>query len=133
MKTSKFLFAAIPFLLMSFVVTTQTNQPNKWRFIADKNVHFGIDRDVIHITGNDNYRQLKLKVTNAPLKILDMKVHFENGDVFDVSIRSQIKQGGESRVIDLPGGSRSIRKIEFWYSPAKVLKGTARVAVWGRR
>ena len=133
MKTLKFLFAAIPFLLMSFVVTTQTNQPNKWRFIADKNVHFGIDRDVIHITGNDNYRQLKLKVTNAPLKILDMKVHFENGDVFDVSIRSQIKQGGESRVIDLPGASRSIRKIEFWYSPAKVLKGTARVAVWGRR
>lgn len=133
MQPFKFLFAAVPFLLMSFVVTKQTNQPNKWRFISDKNVHFGVDRDVIHITGNDNYRQLKLKVTNAPLKILDMKVHFENGDVFDVSIRSQIKQGGESRVIDLPGGSRSIRKIEFWYSPAKVLKGTARVAVWGRR
>ena len=133
MRALKLFFIAIPFLQMSFVGTKEISQQNRWRFIADKNVHFGVDRDVIHVTGNDNYRQLKLKITNAPLKMLDMKVHFDNGDVFDVSLRSQIRQGGESRVIDLPGGSRSIRRIEFWYSTAGVLKGTARVAVWGRR
>lgn len=133
MRKLNLLLAFIPFLLMGFLSSNVITQQGRWRFIGDKNVHFGVDRDVIHVTGNDNYRQLKLKVTNAPVKVMDMKVHFENGDVFDVSIRSRIPQGGESRVIDLPGASRSIKKIEFWYSPAGVLKGTARVAVWGRR
>jgi hypothetical protein len=133
MQRLKALFAAIPFLLMSFSGTDETTGQPRWRFIADKNVRYGPDHDVIHVTGNDNYRQLKLRVTDAPLKINDMKVHFENGEVFDVAIRNQIRQGGESRVIDLPGGSRSIRKIEFWYSTIGVLKGTARVAVWGKR
>lgn len=133
MQRLKIFFAVLPFLLMSFSATEETAGQSKWRFIADKNVRYGPDHDVIHVTGNDNYRQLKLRVTDAPLKINDMKVHFENGEVFDVAIRSEIRKGGESRVIDLPGGSRSIRKIEFWYSTVGVLKGTARVAVWGRR
>lgn len=133
MRLLKIIIAAFSLTLIGFSPAKEINQPGKWKFIGDKNVHFGVDRDVIHVTGNDNYRQLKLRVTSAPLKILDMKVHFENGDVFDVAIRSQIRQGGESRVIDLPGASRSIRKIEFWYTTAGVLKGSARVAVWGRR
>lgn len=128
----KIILTAFPFFLLSFTVA-KNNVQSKWRFIADKNVRYGPDHDVIHVTGNDNYRQLKLHVTDAPLKINDMKVYFENGEVFDVSVRSEIGQGGYSRVIDLPGRSRSIRKIEFWYSTVGVLKGTARVAVWGRR
>ena len=133
MRVLKIILAISSFILLSFTTEKNNLQQTRWKFIADKNVRFGPDHDVIHVTGNDNYRQLKLRVTDAPLKINDMKVHFENGEVFDVSIRSEIRQGGESRVIDLPGSSRSIRKIEFWYSTDGVVKGTARVAVWGRR
>lgn len=132
MKKFRLLFA-LPLLVMSFSFTDPTIQPGKWRFIADKSVRYGPDHDVIVITGNDNYRQLRLKVTGAPLNINDMKVHFENGNVFDVSIRSKIKKGGQSRVIDLPAGSRSIRKVEFWYSTIGAQQGAARVALWGRR
>jgi hypothetical protein len=42
-----------------------------------------------------------------------MNIYFENGDKFDVAIKNKIPKGGESRVIDLPGGSRSVKKIEF--------------------
>ena len=133
MKNFKLLFAALPFLLMSFSFADQDIQPGKWRFIADKNVRYGPDHDVIIVTGNDNYSQLRLKVTDAPLKINDMKVHFENGNVFDVSIRNEIRQGGQSRVIDLPAGSRNIKKVEFWYSTIGTNQGTARVALWGKR
>jgi len=133
MKKFKLLFAALPFLLMSFSVADQNLGPGKWRFIADKNVRYGPDHDVIIVTGNDNYSQLRLKVTDAPLKINDMKVHFENGNVFDVSIRNEIRQGGQSRVIDLPAGSRNIKKVEFWYSTIGTQQGTARVALWGKR
>jgi len=103
-----------------------------WRFIADKTVAFGVDHDVI-VTGNtnDDFRKLKLRVTDGPLKMYDMKVYFDNGSIQDVSIRSRIPQGGESRVIDLDGGLRHIKRIEFWYETKGFRKGRARVAVWG--
>jgi hypothetical protein len=103
-----------------------------WRFIADKIVAFGVDHDVI-VTGNsnDDFRKLKLRVTDGPLKMYDMKVYFDNGSVQDVSIRIRIPQGGESRVIDLDGGLRHIKRIEFWYETKGFRKGRARVAVWG--
>ena len=128
-KTFFFIAALASF---SFI-TIERDLFQSWQFIGDRKVNFLIDRDVIHVTGNDNYRQIKLKVTNGPVHILDMDIYFENGDKFDVAIRSRIPQGGESRVIDLPGGSRSIKKIEFWYETKGFKKGRARVAVWGRR
>lgn len=132
MRLYKAILLVISIASLSFAtISTSTNQ--QWKFIGDKKVNFLIDRDVIHVTGNENYRQIKLKVTDGPVHILDMDIYFENGDKFDVSIRNKIPQGGESRVIDLPGGSRSIKKIEFWYETKGFLKGRGRVAVWGKR
>lgn len=116
------------FLFASVTVSAQGG----WRFIADKMVGFGVDHDVI-VTGNtnDDFRKLKIRVTDGPLKMYDMKVYFDNGSVQDVSIRAHIRQGGESRVIDLDGGLRHISRIEFWYETKGFLKGRARVALWG--
>ncbi|MDP9230634.1 MAG: hypothetical protein M3O67_08180 [Bacteroidota bacterium] len=80
------------------------------------------------ITGRSDYI-----FTDAPLNIIDMKVYFENDEVFDVALKSEFKQGCQSRVIDLPVGSRRLKKIEFWYSTIGTLKGRARVAVWGKK
>jgi hypothetical protein len=106
----------------------------EWKFIGDKNVRFGVDRDVIHCGSiNDDFRQIKFKVTDGPIKIYDMKVYFDNDEVQDISIRGQIRQGGESRVIDLNGGLRHLKKIEFWYETKGFVRGKSRVAVWGRK
>jgi hypothetical protein len=120
------------FVLVFLFASTGVQAQDGWRFIADKTVAFGADHDVI-ITGNtnDDFRKLKLRVTDGPLKMYDMKVYFDNGSVQDVSIRSLIRQGGESRVIDLDGGLRHIKRIEFWYETKGFRKGRARVAVWG--
>jgi hypothetical protein len=105
-----------------------------WKFIGDKNVRFGVDRDVIHCGSiNDDFRQIKLKVTDGPLKVYDMKIYFDNDEVQDISIRNRIPQGGESRIIDLQGGLRHLKKIEFWYETKGFARGRARVAVWGRK
>lgn len=101
-----------------------------WKFIGDKNVGFGVDHDVIHAGSiNDDFRQVRLKVTEGPLKVYDMKIHFDNDAVQDVSLRTQIPKGGQSRIIDLAGGVRHIKKIEFWYETKGFLKGKSRVAV----
>lgn len=104
-----------------------------WFFLEDKKVGFGVDHDVIHF-GNwkDDVRQIKLKITDGPLKMYNMKIHFDNGDVQDVSMRLRFAQGSESRVIDMNGGLRHLTKIEFWYETKGFARGKSRVAVWGR-
>ena len=126
-----FLFVSV-IALLSFT-TIESKGFQQWNLIGEKKVSFLVDRDVIHVTGNDNYRQIKLKIKDGPVHILDMDVHFENGDKFDVAIKQKFANGGESRVIDLPGGSRNIKKIEFWYETRGFAKGRGRVQVWGRR
>ena len=114
--------------------TAQNAARTEWRFIADKWVNYGVDRDAI-VFGDlkDDFRQIKLRVTDAPLRMYDMKIYFDNGSVQDVALKSLFRQGDESRVIDLVGGMRHLRKIEFWYETKGVRKGKARVAVWGIR
>jgi hypothetical protein len=104
-----------------------------WFFLADKNVGFGVDHDVIHF-GNwkDDVRQLKLRITDGPLKMFDMKIYFDNGGTQDVQLRNRFAQGSESRVIDLDGGLRHLKKIEFTYETKGFLRGRSRVAVWGK-
>jgi len=105
-----------------------------WRFLGDKNVNFSVDRDVLHFSNwGDDVRQLKLKVTDGPLKMYSMTVHFDNGSTQNVELRNNFAQGSWSRVIDLDGGLRHLTKIEFVYETQGFLKGKSRVAVWGRK
>ncbi len=134
MRMLKILSVFLSVGLLSFTVPAVKPAANgPWKFIADKRVNFSVDRDVI-LFGNlkDDFRQLKLRVTDGPLKMLDMKIYFDNGSVQDVQLRSVFRQGSESRVIDLDGGLRHLTKIEFWYETIGRAKGKSRVAVWGK-
>lgn len=119
------------FILSGFVKPTPSSQG--WKFIGDKIAAYGVDRDVLWVTGNDNFRQVKIKVTDAPLHIIDMDIYFENGEKMNVALKNKFRQGQESRVIDLPGGVRQIKKIEFLYETIGVRKGKARIGVWGKK
>lgn len=104
-----------------------------WFFLEDKRVGFGVDHDVINF-GNwkDDVRQIKLKITDGPLKMYNMKIHFDNGTVQNVELRNRFAQGSESRVIDMDGGLRHLTKIEFWYETKGFARGRSRVAVLGK-
>lgn len=127
--------AAIFSLTTSFTSTIKTIGKNAgdWFFLEDKKVGFGVDHDVIHF-GNwkDDVRQIKLKITDGPLKMYNMKIYFDNGSEQHVELRNRFAQGSESRVIDMDGGLRHLTKIEFWYETKGFARGRARVAVWGR-
>lgn len=115
------------------VFNSFTLQPQGWRFIGDKWAAYGPDRDVLRVGGNDAFRQIKIKVTNGPLRIDDIDIHFENGEKMNVPLKNAFKAGQESRVIDLPGGVRKLERVEFLYSTIGRSKGRARIAVWGKR
>ncbi len=134
MRLTKLLLCIFSIALFSFTVPANNNNSDTWKFIGDKWVGWGVDHDVIHTgNANDDFRQIRLHVTDGPLKVYDMKVYFDNGDVQDISIRNTIRKGGYSRIIDLNGGLRHLTKVEFWYETKGFAKGKARVAVWGRK
>lgn len=129
------LIAAVFSLTTAFTSTEKNAQNNTgdWFFLGDKSVSFGNDHDVLHF-GNwkDDVRQIKLKVTDGPLKMYRMVIHFDNGTTQEVELRNRFAQGSESRVIDMDGGLRHLTKIEFWYETKGFLKGKSRMAVWGK-
>lgn len=139
MRLTKILFSTIIVAVFSFSTaftlssTTAKKTAAGWFFLEDKKVGFGADHDVINF-GNwkDDVRQIKLKVTDGPLKMYRMKIHFDNGSMQNVELRSNFAQGSESRVIDMDGGLRHLTKIEFWYETKGFLRGKSRVAVWGK-
>ena len=134
MRLTKILLGLMAVSLFSFTtLKTNNSTPGAWRYLGDKNVGFGVDNDVLHF-GNwsDDVRQIKLKVTDGPLKMYSMIIHFDNGATQDVSMRFKFAQGSESRVIDLDGGLRHLNKITFRYETKGFARGRSRVAVWGR-
>jgi hypothetical protein len=135
MRLTKLLFslAIVSIFTMGTAFLPAGKTVGDWFFLEDKNVGFGADHDVIHF-GNwkDDVRQIKLKVTDGPLRMYSMKIHFDNGEIQDVALRNKFNAGTESRVIDMNGGLRHLSKIEFWYETRGYLRGKSRIAVWGR-
>jgi hypothetical protein len=104
-----------------------------WVLLAEKTVNYNTDKDYVYPAGNDWYNKIYFKVTVAPIQINSIVVYFENGESFNVSIRSKIQENGQSRVIDLPAGERRIKRIELSYETMGSNRGRANVAVWGRK
>ena len=117
------------------VVQPKPGAPGTWRLIGQTQADHAADHDTIIVQGPfDNFRQIKFKVTNAPLNMQRMVVTYDNGAPDNIEVRQNIPQGGESRAIDLRGvGKRSLRRIDFWYDTKGFLKGKADVTVFGMK
>lgn len=130
-------FPLVILVLFTGAVTAQVAKARPapvgtWQQLGFTIVDFKTDRDVIAVTGADNFRKLKFHVFDAPVQMINMHVIYEN-DAFDnIDLRFLIPAGGESRVLDLRGVTRRIRKVEFWYrSERPGSRGRAKVMLWG--
>jgi hypothetical protein len=129
MKKVTLLLLIVTTTLMSFT----TSNRGGWKYIGDQWANYGVDRDILPVTGNDIYTKIKIKVTDAPLNMYDMNIYFENGERQDVRLGKNFSQGEWSSLIDLRGNKRRIAKIEFIYDTKNIGRGKARIAVWGKR
>jgi hypothetical protein len=104
-----------------------------WHKIGEKTVDFKMERDEISVIGSDRFSTIKFKVTEAAIDLVSLEITYESGDKQDVIINQTIKTAGESRTIDLKGGSeRSIKKIIFVYKTLPNSKDEkAHVEIWG--
>ena len=87
-----------------------------WRTIGYKTVS-GRDSDSIQLRGDRRDRQIRLCAFEAPIRMRDLDVRFENGSKQDVQVRNRINPGTCTRNIDLAGDRRNIRSIHLNYEP----------------
>lgn len=111
----------------AFAVAPATAQQSGWRTIAYKTVSGGADVDRIDLRGSNRYREVRLCLFNAPLRMRDFDVRFENNERQDVRVRERIGAGRCTRNIDLTGNRRDIDSIRLKYE--QVRRGATRPLV----
>ena len=108
------------------------NDKNGWHKIGNTTVSFKNDHDEILILGSNRFVAVKFKVTDAPIDLEDLEIYFRSGDKQIVHFSMSFEVPGESRVIDLNGGERTVKKIVFKYRTLPNYKDVkAHVEVWG--
>ena len=97
-------------------------------------VDYRVDHDAIVAVGDGAFRAIRIDVEGGDLELFDVKLTFGNGETFSPATRLSFRGGTRSRVIDLPGDARIIRRIDFFYRSAIFGgQGRATVHVYGRR
>jgi hypothetical protein len=111
-----------------------TGPSGDWEHLGMRPVDFRVDHDIIVAVGNGAFRAIRIDVEAGDLEMFDIKFTFGNGETFSPATRLYFRQGTRSRVIDLPGDARIIRRVDFFYrSPLFGGQGRAIVHVYGRR
>lgn len=143
MKNISNRFKTLQFFILLGVISIlhsyKVNSPEKmlndnWRELGRVKAGHNGDHDRIEINGPyDSFRRLKFRVENSPLNMSKMVVVYEDGAPENIEVRNDIPKGGESRSIDLKGGKRKLKSVEFWFDTKGVLNGKAEVILYGSK
>lgn len=113
-------------------VEVVTNNKPGWHKIGETTADFKTDKDVVKIWGEDRFKSLRIKTTDAPVHIETMVVVYQDGEPENIPVRYDFKQGTESRNINLKGYERKIKEIDFIYRTVPNFKvDKAHIEIWG--
>lgn len=98
------------------------NEPG-WKHIGQVTASFKTTSESIVVLGADEFRAIKLKVLEAPIQIDRVQVFYESGQMEDLDVKSELKEGGETRVMTLSNPKRDIEKVAFTYRTLPNSKG----------
>jgi hypothetical protein len=126
-------YMALAIIALVFLVSGSARGATSWERLGSRDVDFKGDRDTIEVGRSEGrFRQLQIRVKDAPIEISNMVVTFTNDQKFSPDLRHRFNEGTGSRVIDLPGERRAIRRIDFRYKSINRREGKGRVEVYGR-
>jgi hypothetical protein len=127
--------AAATFLCLAIAPQSgaEAQSVGRWERLGSREIGLWVDRDVIRVGANKGgFRKIKLNVIGNAIHVENVTVVYGNGSPDNIPLRSKITPGTDSRIIDLQGGSRIIRRIDLTLRSVRNGKGKARVTVWGR-
>src|SRR6188474_422902 len=97
-------------------VGTAAQRANNWTLLGERVVTDKADHDTIVVTvARGGFTAMRFDVLRHAVDFHRVVIHFGNGDDQKVELRHTIPAGGSSRVIDVQGGDRVIKSIDFWY------------------
>lgn len=118
----------------SLLLSPCVHKAQGWTELGSAKVHGAADYDEIWVTASrGDFTAIKLFVENEGIDFDRVVVHFANGGKDEMIIRNFIPAGGETRVLDLKGGDRVIRKVVFYYKSNALTRKKAKVILYGRR
>lgn len=119
-------------LLAGTAAEARNDKIGRWENLGTKSVRLIGDRDSFHINKGP-YTKIRFSVHERAVDFQKVFVEFGNGQRIEIPVRERIYAGGQTRVIDLPGHARNIKKIVFWYKTAPGSFERAKVSIWARR
>jgi hypothetical protein len=126
----KFFFLALA-ALAALSFRSVENRP--WELLGSRKINYGLDRDEIFVTRAEGvFSAVQLRIKRSPVNMHKMAIHYGNGEVEEIEMRENFRAGSQSRVIDLPGNRRIIKKVVFWYDTKNLAVGKGVVELWGR-
>jgi hypothetical protein len=123
----------VSLILLAAGMAGAAQSPDRWERLGQREVDFRNDHDQIDVGRSEGrFRQIEVRVKNAPIEIYDMIVTFGNDETFKPKLRHKFAEGSGSRIIDLPGERRTIKRIDFNYKSINRREGKGTVEVRGR-
>lgn len=130
-KTVAWLAPAGLLMLLAAPVSLQAAH-DEWRLLGTKRVSHSAEKDVVEVGRQDGaYRSIRIDVNEGTIEMFNIRVLFANGEDFSPDTRLVFREGERTRVIDLPGVARGIKRIEFSYRNREP-RGDAVVTIYGR-
>ncbi len=115
------------------IVVNSNLDGGKWVKLGSKKIDFKLDKDILKVGANNGkFTKLKIVVTNGKLNMHRMVVHYKNNTKEEIALRHNFAKGSDSRVIDLKGKKRIIKKIVFWFDTKNKSTNKATLTVFGR-
>ncbi len=128
MKSRLVLLLALGILFISF-----QSQAQKWERLGSRVVNYGLDKDDIIVGAHEGaFTKLRVVVRGGALNMHKMVVHYMNGTKQEIPLRHNFSKASGSRVIDLAGNKRLIKKITFVYDTKNLARAKAKIHVFGR-
>ena len=103
-----------------------------WEKLGERMVRFTADHDVILAGHEGRFNRIMIVVRDGALEMYDIKVTFGNGQDWSPATRLLFGEDTRSRVIDVPGADRFIRRVDFFYRSLGAAGGRATVELWGK-
>ena len=86
-----------------------------WKHLGSRKVSPKGEKDTISVKEDGKIRSFLFAPTGGAVEVYDIVVHFGNGETFSPKTRLKFGAKSKSRNIDLPGKSRRVLKIDFYY------------------
>ena len=101
--------------------------------LGEKEVSFRVERDDLVVGLKEGlFSRLMFEVEKNDLEMIKVQVTYGNGKSDVIPLRHFFKEDSRSRIIDLPGGKRIIRRITFFYkTTGQLVEGRAVIKVYG--